>query len=560
MTQAICDITTDEVNVDVVVEPQADTMVEIANRAGGMEQVFHDNTLIGNGNSVDLGVNTDIIASREYVDEKFNSVDTYTKTEIDHKVTVINAEIDANADAIQKTRDDYIEADSEIHQILNNHASELTTLRGNQASLGDQVSGIEEKIPGDASAINQLATKADLKDIDLDGYVKKSGDTMTGILTIQSEEDNNPSTPPVGGLSFKSNASPDGFTNRMRQVGNGFVAIEYLLNGKQYSNLVFGDQQIYIDNTENGTGNPVSLGTSSNPWDNVYAKKLNNGADVAIPTEGGTLARVEDLIDLRADINEADSELQTQITAQAAEIATKQDQLTAGDNIIISGNVISATGAGGGVGFDVIVVQELPESGEKGIIYLVPKDSAAPDVYDEYVWVTTTSTFELIGSTRVDLTGYVKNTDYANSSTGGVFKTYAGLYATAMTTQGFLYCQAKSLDSYKNDNSHMFIAKGTLENIKKDIVERAVSEDGAVLSGYVKDTDYATKEKGGVIVIAPTYGTDISSSGGLLRGVIRTLEQHNTSSVLSFISKGTLDNVLTQYAKDDSVGLIIRRL
>jgi hypothetical protein len=174
---------------------------------------------------------------------------------------------------------------------------------------------------------------------------------------------------------------------------------------------------------------------------------------------------LDEEMDIRDDLNEGLSELQTQITAQAAEIATKQDQLTAGDNIIISGNIISATGAGGGVGFDVIVVQELPESGEKGIIYLVPKDSAAPDVYDEYVWVTTTSTFELIGSTRVDLSGYVKNTDYANSSTGGVFKTYAGLYATAMTTQGFLYCQAKSLDSYKADNSNMFIAKGTLENV-----------------------------------------------------------------------------------------------
>ncbi len=153
MTQAICDITTDEVNVDVVVEPQADTMVEVANRAGGMEQVFHDNTLIGNGNSVDLGVNTDIIASKEYVD---------------NKVTVINAEIDANADAIQKTRDDFINADSEIHQILNNHASELTTLRGNQASLGDQVSGIEEKIPESASATNPLITKQQLLDEEMD--------------------------------------------------------------------------------------------------------------------------------------------------------------------------------------------------------------------------------------------------------------------------------------------------------------------------------------------------------------------------------------------------------
>jgi hypothetical protein len=113
----------------------------------------------------------------------------------------------------------------------------------------------------------------------------------------------------------------------------------------------------------------------------------------------------------RNDYIQADSEIHQMINAQAAAIEKKQDELTAGDNIIISGNVISATGAGGGVGFDVIVVQELPESGEKGIIYLVPKDSAAPDVYDEYVWVTTTSTFELIGSTRVDLTGYATKED-----------------------------------------------------------------------------------------------------------------------------------------------------
>lgn len=76
MTQAICDITTDEVNVDVVVEPQADTMVAVANRAGGMEQVFHDETLIGNGNSVDLGVNLDVIATKASVDEDKEDINT----------------------------------------------------------------------------------------------------------------------------------------------------------------------------------------------------------------------------------------------------------------------------------------------------------------------------------------------------------------------------------------------------------------------------------------------------------------------------------------------------
>lgn len=286
--------------------------------------VLHDETLVGNGNTEPLGVDKQVIA---------------TTNQVANLSVTLHAAIEAQADMITE------------------HAEELTTLRGNQASLGDQVSGIEEKIPGDASATNQLATKADLKDVGGD-FVKKSGDTMTGILTIQAEEDYDPSTPPVGGLSFKSNASPDGFTNRMRQVANGFIAIEYLLNGKQYSNLVFSDQEIYIDNTENGTGNPVSLGTSGNPWDNVYAKKLNNGADVVIPTEGGTLARKEDLIDLRADINEADSELQSQITAQAGAIAGLEsdkldrnlDPLNAGKYLIVGddGNVELTTSGGGG--------------------------------------------------------------------------------------------------------------------------------------------------------------------------------------------------------------------
>lgn len=93
---------------------------------------------------------------------------SYNKEEIDNKFAVVNASIDANADAIQKTRYDYIEADSEIHQILNSHAGELTTLKNNQDDLGDQVSGIEEKIPETASGTNHLITKQQLSDAEMD--------------------------------------------------------------------------------------------------------------------------------------------------------------------------------------------------------------------------------------------------------------------------------------------------------------------------------------------------------------------------------------------------------
>ena len=63
------------------------------------------------------------------------------------------------------------------------------------------------------------------------------------------------------------------------------------------------------------------------------------------------------------------------------------------------------------------IVETLPETGEAGIIYLVPKTSEAPDFYDEYLWVN--GAFEKIGSTEVDLNGYVKKEEIFNLSSDG---------------------------------------------------------------------------------------------------------------------------------------------
>ena len=57
-------------------------------------------------------------------------------------------------------------------------------------------------------------------------------------------------------------------------------------------------------------------------------------------------------------------------------------------------------------GIDFQVVQELPQTGVKGVIYLVSNSGTAPNVYDEYIWVN--NTFEKIGTTAVDLSGYVQ--------------------------------------------------------------------------------------------------------------------------------------------------------
>lgn len=56
-------------------------------------------------------------------------------------------------------------------------------------------------------------------------------------------------------------------------------------------------------------------------------------------------------------------------------------------------------------GIEFVVVQTLPQSGESGVIYLVPNgESAGTDIYDEYIWYS--NRYEKIGSTNIDLSDY----------------------------------------------------------------------------------------------------------------------------------------------------------
>ena len=61
-------------------------------------------------------------------------------------------------------------------------------------------------------------------------------------------------------------------------------------------------------------------------------------------------------------------------------------------------------------GLSFEIVQTLPATGTAGTIYLVPNSGSAPNIYDEYVWITSggSGSFEKIGTTDVDLSSYVQ--------------------------------------------------------------------------------------------------------------------------------------------------------
>jgi len=74
------------------------------------------------------------------------------------------------------------------------------------------------------------------------------------------------------------------------------------------------------------------------------------------------------------------------------------------------------------VQFDYEVVQALPATGTKGTIYLVSNSGTGTNIYDEYIWIDgdPSGHFELLGTTEMDLSGYVQATEMTTISNADI--------------------------------------------------------------------------------------------------------------------------------------------
>ena len=94
-----------------------------------------------------------------------------------------------------------------------------------------------------------------------------------------------------------------------------------------------------------------------------------------------------------------------------APTVTTSDNSTKLANTAFVKNAIAAA-LDGRAELDFQFLQQLPQSGVKGIFYFIPKsDPATGDEWDEYVWNADDQEFERIGSASIDLTGYYNTTN-----------------------------------------------------------------------------------------------------------------------------------------------------
>ena len=204
--------------------------------------------------------------------------------------------------------------------------------------------------------------------------------------------------------------------------------------------------------------------------------------------------------------------------------------------------------------FNLSIVDELPLAGEKMTLYLVPKEGTNNDVYDEYIWIEQTASFEHLGTTAVDLTDYVKNTDYASSSKAGVVKT--NVSTGVSITSGLLYV-VKATDDEITAKTNLYkpIVPNNLDyavksGVTTNTIELTDDEKASARTwlGAISNTDYATGSIAGVIKTSGSFACG-ATNGYLQTMYMPTLERYNSLSQYAFIGKGTLETALTQYAK-----------
>lgn len=204
--------------------------------------------------------------------------------------------------------------------------------------------------------------------------------------------------------------------------------------------------------------------------------------------------------------------------------------------------------------FNLSIVEALPETGAKMTLYLVPKEGTNNDVYDEYIWIEQTSSFEHLGTTAVDLTDYVKKTDYAGDNNAGVVKT-SPYFGVKVNASGALYInKAYDADVKAKTNSYAPLTPSTLDlavktGVTTNTIELTDDEKTSARTwiGAIGNADYATASKAGVFTPSSYYAT--AMSGQYLYTQTKTLDQYKEGVNGMFVGKGTLENVLTQYSK-----------
>lgn len=156
---------------------------------------------------------------------------------------------------------------------------------------------------------------------------------------------------------------------------------------------------------------------------------------------------------------------------------------------------------------EIEFVDELPETGEAGILYLVPvEDGEDPNNYEEYIWAE--GEWELIGSTAVDISNMVTtDTDQEIEGTK-TFTSDITLYAETGDSPAIVFQRGELADAY-NDWS-MLDRNGYLQ-FNQDGTAKFYMKGNSIVPGANSSMDLG--EDGGYFKEAKVNKYTVAASG-----------------------------------------------
>lgn len=182
------------------------------------------------------------------------------------------------------------------------------------------------------------------------------------------------------------------------------------------------------------------------------------------------------------------------------------------------------------------VVSSLPSSGATGVIYLIANNSGqSQNIYDEYIWNATTSTYEKLGTTDVDLSGYVQINSLKSkgSATQPIFFDANG------AAQSTTYALNKTVpaDAVFTDTTY---TAGTGIEIKDGVIS---STAGSIDVGVTSVAEGSTN--GAVSVTTNGATTSVPVHGLGTAAFADTTDFTSSSAGVTDVSEGTTDGTVS---------------
>ena len=203
---------------------------------------------------------------------------------------------------------------------------------------------------------------------------------------------------------------------------------------------------------------------------------LFNSGQIIVPL--GSLTMVVDKSDMATFRKSSNNDLL--FSAKISKVTINGTQLTKDNAQTLFDEALGSGGSGGGSSIRFVEVQQLPQTGENDIIYLVPNGD---DTFTEWVWLEDEERFEKLGY-DVDLSDYYTKTQVdtalANKQNTLTFDSAPTHNSTNPVTSGGVYTALQNVqpdlsnyyDKDEIDDAHLTIsaALNELHDEKQDLL------------------------------------------------------------------------------------------